>query len=135
MTAHAEQLRIHVLYELAKTEIKKKRRRILYCNITNDVIQVVKRSKYINIGFSFLVSISGIEFFGIEVSQADSFSVAELVNDIHVGTVSSDSLRILVIIHLKELRLGAEAVILAKLGNIVGALYTLLIEVFLLYGK
>ena len=66
MTAHAEQLGIHILDEHAEIEIEQQLGRILYCNITDDEIQIIHRSKYIKIGFSFLVSIFRIKILRIE---------------------------------------------------------------------
>ena len=135
MTAHAEELGVHVLYEPAQTEIEKKHRRILDGYITYNEVQVVKRSEYVEIRFAFLMNVIRIKSLGIEMTQREPFSVAVFIKNIHVRTVSADPLRIIVVIKLEKFRLGADAVILAHLRNISRAGHSLFVEVLFLFRK
>ena len=62
MTAHTEKLGIHILDEHAEIKIVKKLRLILNGYVSDDEVKIVHRSKYIEIGFAFLVNIVRIKF-------------------------------------------------------------------------
>ena len=61
MTAHAEQLCIHVFDKRTELKVIEHLWFVLYRCITDDEIQIVHRCKYIQIGSAFFVDIIRIE--------------------------------------------------------------------------